>query len=265
MKKRIANSTEKSSIIVDGEEYESGKLVELTEEEIDEVINEKYYSEYNKVSKNDKMNFMNTAYASNVSTYEDEKKWSYDGELEIYELITYGPQTSGGLKTVDVYASAEWLKEPSHRGEDVLGIVMHHDTMIISDTIQQSYKFTYMDFSNPGIIIPFPQEVSKSKLPVGCSGNAFYVKFDLADDKNHAYARNHIITLRAMGTVINTSAKGTWANAYYWHKKSKISSRTYAQFSASSNGFGINVFNTIEKKTEMAHNSPPPYVNVVFK
>ena len=259
------NMVEADSIIIDGEEYESGKLVELTEEEIDEVINEKYNDEYNKVYKNDKMNFVNTAYASNVSKYEDTQPWKYDGELEVCEIITYGPPTDNGLRTIDVYAMAEWIKEPKHRGEDVLGIVLHPDTMILDETIQRSYTFTYMDFSNPGIIVPFPQNVSKSKLPVECCGNAFFVKFNLADDKSHAYARNHVITLRAMGMVINTNTKYTWANAYYWHKKTKISSSTGVQFSATSQGYGISVYTTPELKTVVAHNSPPPYVRIVFK
>ena len=240
------------------EGFEEMELVELSEDELDKLVNYVYHE--NDESKSSM--FQKTTYAAS-SIYEDTQN-SPTGMLALYSLMTYGVEDNGH-RGVDIYSEAEWLVSPKNRGEDILGIVFKSDTMVDANTIERTYSYVMNDHSNPGIINKEKRTVPASSLPVACKGSAFYVKFNLVDDKNYYYVTDNIISVRAQGTVTYRDVYSTWANKYYWHKTNKISNSTTVEFQAGTSGMGINVYETISKTSVVSKCSASPYVCLVFK
>lgn len=261
------NINKNNTIIVDGEEYEQVNLVELSDEELDELINYEYKKDVNSESCGSM--FQQKAYAASLNKLEDEVK-SESGMLYMYSMITYGQTTESGLKTVYIYSEAEWLISPKNRGEDVFGIEFHYDTLVDDSSIVRKYSYIENDHSNPGIITKTERNVATSSLPVNSEGNAFYVKFNLEDDKSYSYITDNIISLSGCATVINTSLKATSANTYYWHKTRNISRSTSVQLGLTIDKYGnptmeISVYETFQKTTQLNKISVSPEVHIEFK
>lgn len=245
------NETQEESVSENVEQVmENDDLVELSEEEINMVINNCYSEDNtsNSIVSEVASGFVQTAYAA---SNEDEKEWDYDGVVEVYICMTYGTPASNGTRTVDVYTQAEWLEEPSKRGEDVLDITFDQDVSFDKDSLKGSYTYQNVDHSNPGILITTDESVSSSKLPMSCKQGAAWIKFNLVDDKSWAKAKKHKITLSATGIVSSSCTTCVQATATYWHKTTSISKDTTVEFSASNEGVGITVYTTLSKETKL--------------
>ena len=243
---------------------EMDNLVELSDDEVDMIIAQSYSEDNADTSIGSELatGFMTNAYALGI---EDEKEWKYDGIVEVYVCMSYGTVASNGTRTVETYAQAEWLKEPSKRGEDVLSISFQNDVVVDDSYSSGTYTYQNVDHSNPGILVKTNVKVPKSKLFVDGRMSSAYIKLNLVDDKSYAMAKKHLITLHTRGIVTNKSTQCVKAVATYWHKTTDISKTTSVDFTASSNGVGVTAYTTVSRGTRLKAMPNPAKSIIYFK
>ena len=194
----LNNCNEYSVVVTYSEQNKDGEWEDMDSSEVDDYIEEKFPEEISDQKSKDIFELFSAGVKkASAKTVEDGWNTSNSGKVKQYIVMT----DYAGTKDVRVAYTVHWIKEPTNRDNDVIGITLTNMAPCRS-TWSGSYSYTihdiYTNIYNAGKIVDTKKI---DKLPVSNTKNA---SNGMATTVDLYSSREQLLVRRASGALVES-------------------------------------------------------------